>query len=60
LFSPSTHFGVGFYGGAYGDNYYEVRQGRFDAIRDGRDEGGHSVGVLLQYDFERHKRRSRN
>jgi hypothetical protein len=32
----------------------------FDAIRNGRDEGGHSVGVLLQYDFERHKQRNRN
>ena len=29
LISPHTDVGLGFYGGAFGDNYYEVRQGRF-------------------------------
>jgi hypothetical protein len=29
LISPYTDVGIGFYGGAFGDNYYEVRQGRF-------------------------------
>jgi len=29
LISPHTDFGLGFYGGAFGDNYYEVRQGHY-------------------------------
>lgn len=29
LLSPNTDVGLGIYGGAFGDNYYEVRQGHF-------------------------------
>ena len=29
LISPTTDVGLGFYGGAFGDNYYEVRQGHY-------------------------------
>jgi hypothetical protein len=29
LLSPHTDVGIGLYGGAYGDNYYEVRQGDY-------------------------------
>src|SRR5678815_3973946 len=29
LISRTTDLGVGFYGGAFGDNYYEVRQGHY-------------------------------
>jgi hypothetical protein len=29
LLSPSTDVGIGLYGGAFGDNFYEVRQGNY-------------------------------
>lgn len=29
LLSPNTDLGIGLYGGAFGDNYYEVRQGHY-------------------------------
>ena len=29
LLSPYTDIGIGLYGGAFGDNYYEVRQGHY-------------------------------
>jgi hypothetical protein len=29
LLSPTTDVGIGLYGGAYGDNFYEVRQGNY-------------------------------
>lgn len=46
LISPTTHFGVGIYGGAFGDNYYEVRQGHYyrDQSFDGSG-GGASLNL---------------
>ena len=44
VLTPSTDVGVGFYGGAYGDNYYEVRQG--DYLRD-ESFDGHGGGMSL-------------
>src|SRR5262245_14618627 len=29
LISPTTDLGLGFYGGSFGDNYYEVRRGHY-------------------------------
>lgn len=29
VFTPHTDLGIGLYGGAYGDNFYEVRQGHY-------------------------------
>lgn len=46
FFSPHTDLGIGFYGGAFGDNFYEVRQGNFreDESFDGYG-GGTAVSV---------------
>jgi len=44
LFSPTTDLGVGFYGGAYGENYYEVRQGNY---RRKESFDGHGGGAAL-------------
>jgi len=46
LLSPTTDVGLGFYGGMYGANYYEVRQGRYYKSEsfDGSG-GGASVSV---------------
>lgn len=44
LFSPTTDFGIGVNGGAFGENYYEVRQGQYY-----REESfdGHGGGASL-------------
>lgn len=44
LLSPYTDVGLGFYGGAYGDNYYEVRQGNY---RRTESFDGHGGGIAL-------------
>ncbi|MBC8126717.1 MAG: hypothetical protein H8M99_06180 [Gloeobacteraceae cyanobacterium ES-bin-144] len=44
VFTPNTDVGIGIYGGAYGDNYYEVRQGRY--IK-GESFDGHGGGAAL-------------
>jgi len=44
LLSPYTDVGVGLYGGAFGDNYYEVRQGDF---RKSESFYGHGGGTAL-------------
>ena len=44
LISPSTDVGIGFYGGLFGDNYYEVRQGRY---LKGESFDGHGGGAAL-------------
>jgi len=46
LISPSTHFGIGIYGGGFGDNFYEVRQGHYykDQSFDGSG-GGASLNL---------------
>jgi hypothetical protein len=46
LISPTTDFGIGLYGGGYGDNYYEVRQGQYwrEESFDGHG-GGASVNL---------------
>ena len=48
LLSPTTDFGVGFYGGAFGDNYYEVRQGRFLKAESFYGHGGGASLSLYQ------------
>src|ERR1044071_2148881 len=42
VLSPYTDLGLGFYGGAYGDNYYEVRRGHYfkGESFDGHGQGG--------------------
>lgn len=44
LISPTTDVGVGLYGGMYGDNYYEVRQGH---LFGGESFEGHGGGLAL-------------
>lgn len=44
LLSPNTDVGIGVYGGAFGDNYYEVRQGDY---RLGESFDGHGGGTAL-------------
>lgn len=44
LLSPTTHLGIGFYGGGFGDNYYEVRQGDY---RRSESFYGHGGGTSL-------------
>jgi len=44
LLSPYTDLGIGLYGGAYGDNYYEVRQGNY---RRAESFDGHGGGTSL-------------
>jgi len=44
LISRTTDLGVGFYGGAFGDNYYEVRQGHYYK---GESFYGHGGGAAL-------------
>lgn len=44
LLSPTTDVGVGFYGGAFGDNFYEVRRGNY--LR-GESFDGHGGGTSL-------------
>jgi hypothetical protein len=46
LLSPNTDLGIGLYGGAYGDNYYEVRRGHHFSNEsfDGHG-GGASVSI---------------
>jgi hypothetical protein len=38
--SPQTDVGIGLYGGAFGDNYYEVRQGDFQRAESFYGHGG--------------------
>ena len=45
LLSPHTDVGIGINGGAYGDNYYEMRQGRY--IK-GESFDGHGGGAALK------------
>ena len=40
LLSPTTDVGLGFYGGFFGDNYYEVRQGQFYKNQSFNGDGG--------------------
>lgn len=44
LLSPYTDVGIGLYGGAYGDNFYEVRQGNY---RRTESFDGHGGGTAL-------------
>lgn len=44
LLSPYTDVSIGFYGGAYGDNFYEVRQGNY---RRTESFDGHGGGTAL-------------
>lgn len=44
LISPTTDVGLGIYGGAYGDNYYEIRQGEY---LKGESFDGHGGGASL-------------
>ncbi|MCC7374772.1 MAG: hypothetical protein IT581_08950 [Verrucomicrobiales bacterium] len=44
LLSPNTDLGVGIYGGAFADNYYDVRQGNY---RLGESFDGHGGGAAL-------------
>lgn len=44
LLSPYTDVGIGFYGGAYGDNFYEVREGNY---RRTESFDGHGGGTAL-------------
>ena len=44
LLSPCTDVGIGLYGGAYGDNFYEVRQGNY---RRRESFDGHGGGTAL-------------
>jgi len=44
LLSPTTDVGLGLYGGAYGDNFYEVRQGNY---RRTESFDGHGGGTSL-------------
>jgi hypothetical protein len=46
LISPTTDLGIGIAGGAYGDNYYEVRQGTF-IKRESFDGDGGSAAVNI-------------
>ena len=45
LLSPHTDVGIGINGGAYGDNYYEMRQGRYFK---GESFDGHGGGAALK------------
>jgi hypothetical protein len=44
LFSPTTDVGIGLYGGAYGDSFYEVRQGNY---RRSESFYGHGAGTAV-------------
>lgn len=44
LLSPTTDVGIGLYGGAYGDNFYEVRQGNY---RRSESFNGSGAGTAL-------------
>ncbi len=44
LLSPHTDLGIGIYGGAFGDNYYEVRRGQYLS---GESFDGHGGGISL-------------
>ena len=44
LLSPQTDVGIGIVGGAYGENYYEVRDGKY---RDEESFDGHGGGLSL-------------
>ncbi len=44
LISPYTDLGLGIYGGAYGDNYYEIRQGNY---LKGESFDGHGGGAAV-------------
>jgi len=44
LLAPYTDFGIGFYGGAFGDNYYDVQQGDY---RKGESFNGSGGGLAL-------------
>ena len=44
VLSPNTDLGIGFYGGLYGDDYYEVRQGIYYK---GESFDGHGGGMSL-------------
>jgi hypothetical protein len=51
LLSPTTDVGVGISGGAYGDNYYEVRQGSYlEGQSFYGDGGGASVAIYQLLD----------
>ena len=45
LLSPRTDMGIGINGGAYGDSYYEMRQGRYFK---GESFNGHGGGAALK------------
>ena len=44
LLSPHTDVGIGFNGGGFGENYYEIRQGRY---YEGESFDGHGGGASL-------------
>lgn len=44
LISPTTDLGIGLYGGTYGDNFYEIRQGRY---YESESFDGHGGGLSL-------------
>ena len=48
LLSHTTDVGLGFYGGAYGDNYYEVRQGNYRRSESFFGHGGGLSSSLYQ------------
>jgi hypothetical protein len=48
LISPTTHFGIGVYGGAFGANFYEVRQGTYYKDQSFNGSGGGSSLNLYQ------------
>jgi hypothetical protein len=51
LISPTTDFGIGFDGGLYGDNFYEIRQGHYfkEESFDGHN-GGLTLGLYQLLD----------
>jgi hypothetical protein len=48
LLSPYTDLGIGFYGGAFGDNYYEVRQGQYYKSESFNGDGGGAALSVYQ------------
>ncbi len=48
LLSPTTDVGFGFHGGVFGDNYYEVRQGRYYQSESFNGDGGGAALSIYQ------------
>ena len=48
LLSPYTDFGIGLNGGGYGDDYYEIRQGKYIKAESFNGDGGGASASIYQ------------